>query len=186
MSVSPLLFPAMFLQTFALGILTPILTLYAKEVLMLTSFQYSMFLIAGGAVTVIFLVPMGKLVDRLGIRPFLVAGFMLSASALLLFTFAKSMMLLYVLVAVLGAGYAFIIPSWNALIASAIPPEKRGAVWGFFLTIEGLGMIIGPIISGKIWDVYGYHAPFLMSGLVLILLLVLQMFISIPKKGMVR
>lgn len=186
MSVSPLLFPAMFLQTFALGILTPILTLYAKEVLMLTSFQYSMFLIAGGAVTVIFLVPMGKLVDRLGIRPFLVAGFMLSAFVLLLFTFAKSMMLLYVLVAVLGAGYAFIIPSWNALIASAIPPEKRGAVWGFFLTIEGLGMIIGPIVSGKLWDVYGYHAPFLMSGLVLILLLVLQMFISIPKKGMVR
>lgn len=186
MSVSPLLFPAMFLQTFALGILTPILTLYAKEVLMLTSFQYSMFLIAGGAVTVIFLVPMGKLVDRLGIRPFLVAGFMLSAFVLLLFTFAKSMMLLYVLVAVLGAGYAFIIPSWNALIASAIPPEKRGAVWGFFLTIEGLGMIIGPIVSGKLWDVYGYHAPFLMSGLVLVLLLVLQMFISIPKKGMVR
>lgn len=186
MSVSPLLFPAMFLQTFALGILTPILTLYAKEVLMLTSFQYSMFLIAGGAVTVIFLVPMGKLVDRLGIRPFLVAGFMLSAFVLLLFTFAKSMMLLYVLVAVLGAGYAFIIPSWNALIASAIPPDKRGAVWGFFLTIEGLGMIIGPIVSGKLWDVYGYHAPFLMSGLVLVLLLVLQMFISIPKKGMVR
>ncbi|MCY9696231.1 MFS transporter [Paenibacillus alginolyticus] len=186
MSVSPLLFPAMFLQTFALGILTPILTLYAKEVLKLTSFQYSMFLIAGGAVTVIFLVPMGKLVDRLGIRPFLVAGCMLSASALLLFTFAKTMMLLYVLVAVLGAGYAFIIPSWNALIASAIPPEKRGAVWGFFLTIEGLGMIIGPIVSGKLWDVYGYHTPFLMSGLVLVALLVLQMFISIPKKGMVR
>ncbi|KQX64644.1 MFS transporter [Paenibacillus sp. Root444D2] len=186
MSVSPLLFPAMFMQTFALGILTPILTLYAKEVLKLTSFQYSMFLIAGGAVTVIFLVPMGKLVDRLGIRPFFIAGCMLSASALLLFTFAKSMMLLYALVAVLGAGYAFIIPSWNALIASAIPPEKRGAVWGFFLTIEGLGMIVGPIVSGKLWDVYGYHAPFLMSGLVLVLLLVLQMFISIPKKGVVR
>ena len=54
MSVSPLMFPAMFAQTFALGILTPILTLYAKEVLKLSSFQYSMFLIAGGAVTVFF------------------------------------------------------------------------------------------------------------------------------------
>ncbi|MEC0226845.1 MFS transporter [Paenibacillus alba] len=186
MNVSPLLFPAMFAQTFALGILTPILTLYAKEVLKLTSFQYSLFLIAGGAVTVIFLVPMGKMVDRIGIRPFLIIGFSLSAAALLFFTFAKSMLLLYVLVALLGIGYAFIIPSWNALIASVIPPEKRGAVWGFFLTIEGLGMIVGPIVSGKLWDVYGYHAPFVMSGSVLVLLLVLQMFISIPKKGMVR
>ncbi|MBP1961303.1 MFS transporter [Paenibacillus aceris] len=186
MSVSPLMFPAMFAQTFALGILTPILTLYAKEVLKLSSLEYSMFLVAGGAVTVICLVPMGKWVDRRGIRPFLITGFTISAAALLLFTYAKSMTILYVLVALLGIGYAFIIPSWNALIASAIPPEKRGAVWGFFLTIEGLGMIVGPIVSGKLWDVYGYHAPFLMSGGVLVLLLVLQMFISIPKKGMVR
>ncbi|MDR6551453.1 MFS transporter [Paenibacillus qinlingensis] len=186
MSVSPLMFPAMFAQTFALGILTPILTLYAKEVLLLSSFQYSLFLVAGGAVTVLCLVPMGKMVDRLGIRPFLFIGFSLSAASLLLFTFVKSMGLLYILVAILGVGYAFIIPSWNALIASAIPPEKRGAVWGFFLTIEGFGMIVGPIVSGKLWDVYGYHAPFLTSGFVLIGLLVLQMFISIPKKGMVR
>lgn len=186
LSLSPLMFPAMFAQTFALGILTPILTLYAKEVLKLSSFAYSMFLVAGGAVTVICLVPMGKWVDRRGIRPFLITGFTISAAALLLFTYAKSMTILYILVALLGVGYAFIIPSWNALIASAIPPEKRGAVWGFFLTIEGLGMIIGPIVSGKLWDVYGYHAPFLMSGSVLVLLLVLQMFISIPKKGMVR
>jgi DHA1 family multidrug resistance protein-like MFS transporter len=186
MSISPLMFPAMFAQTFALGILTPILTLYAKEVLMLSSLQYSLFLVAGGAVTVIFLVPMGKMVDRIGIRPFLLIGFTLSAAALLLFTYVKSMSMLYILVALLGVGYAFIIPSWNALIASAIPPEKRGAVWGFFLTIEGFGMIVGPIVSGKLWDVYGYHAPFLTSGSVLILLLVLQMFISIPKKGMVR
>lgn len=186
LSVSPLMFPAMFAQTFALGILTPILTLYAKEVLKLSSFEYSMFLVAGGAVTVICLVPMGKWVDRRGIRPFLITGFTISAAALLLFTYVKSMTILYVVVALLGVGYAFIIPSWNALIASAIPPEKRGAVWGFFLTIEGLGMIVGPIVSGKLWDVYGYHAPFLMSGSVLVLLLVLQMFISIPKKGMVR
>lgn len=186
MNVSPLMFPAMFAQTFALGILSPILTLYAKEELKLTSFQFSMFLIAGGAITVICLVPMGKLVDRFGIRPFLIAGFSISAVTLLFFTFVRSMGLLYVMVAALGVGYAFIIPSWNALIASAIPPEKRGAVWGFFLTIEGLGMIVGPIVSGKLWDVYGYHAPFLVSGSCLIILLVLQMFISIGKKGVVR
>jgi DHA1 family multidrug resistance protein-like MFS transporter len=186
MSVSPLLFPAMFAQTFALGILTPILTLYAKEVLKLTSYQYSLFLMAGGLVTVVFLIPMGKLVDRFGIRWFLVIGFTISSATLLLITFVHSMHALYGLVAALGMGYAFIIPSWNALIASAIPPAKRGAVWGFFLTIEGMGMIVGPIVSGKLWDVYGFHAPFLTSGLVLFALLVLQAFISIPKKVVVR
>ncbi|UJF35223.1 hypothetical protein [Paenibacillus hexagrammi] len=47
-------------------------------------------------------------------------------------------------------------------------------------------MIVGPIVSGRMWDVYGHHAPFLLSGSVLVVLLVLQMFISIGKKGVVR
>jgi DHA1 family multidrug resistance protein-like MFS transporter len=186
MSVSPLLFPAMFAQSFALGILTPILTLYAKEILKLSSSQYSLFLIVGGIVTVIFLIPVGKLVDRFGIRWFLTVGLAISSATLLIFTSIHSLTLLYVFVALLGLGYAFMIPSWNALIASAIPPDKRGAVWGFFLTIEGSGMIVGPIVSGKLWDVYGPQAPFWVSGIVLIALLVLQLFISTPKKVVLR
>jgi MFS transporter, DHA1 family, multidrug resistance protein len=186
LSVSPLLFPAMFAQTFALGILTPILTLYAKEILRLSSSQYSLFLIVGGIVTVSFLVPVGKLVDRFGIRWFLTTGLVITSATLLIFTSIHSLTLLYVLVAWLGLGYAFIIPSWNALIASAIPPDKRGAVWGFFLTIEGSGMIVGPIVSGKLWDVYGPRAPFWVSGIVLVALLVLQLFISTPKKVVIR
>jgi MFS family permease len=181
MSVSPLLFPAMFLQTFALGILTPILTLYAREELALTPRQYSLFLIAGGAVTVLFLVPVGKLVDRIGTRWFLTAGFSLASATLMAFTFAKSLPVLYVYVAMLGIGYALIIPAWNARIAEAIPKEKRGAVWGFFLTIEGLGTIAGPIVSGKLWDLYGPHVPFITSGGVLAVLLVIQLLLGQSK-----
>ncbi|MBP1992703.1 MFS transporter [Paenibacillus eucommiae] len=186
MSFSPLLFPAMFAQTFALGILTPILTLYAKDVLKLSSSEYSLFLVVGGGVTVALLIPVGRLVDRLGVHWFLTIGFALSAITLLVFTYVSSKGALFGLVAVLGAGYALIIPSWNGLIASVIPKEKRGAVWGFFLTIEGLGMIIGPIVSGKLWDVYGPHAPFIASGTVLVALLILQAFISTGKKVVVR
>jgi MFS family permease len=116
----------------------------------------------------------------------LTIGLAISSATLLIFTTIHSLTLLYVLVAFLGLGYAFIIPSWNALIASAIPPDKRGAVWGFFLTIEGSGMIVGPIVSGKLWDVYGPQAPFWVSGIVLVALLVLQLFISTPKKVVLR
>jgi MFS family permease len=183
MSVGPLLFPAMFAQTFALGILTPILALYAREELHLTPRQYSFFLVAGGAVTVLLLIPVGKLVDRFGTKWFLTFGFAISAVTLMLFTYQKSLIVLYLFVASIGAGYALIIPAWNALIASAIPPEKRGAVWGFFLTIEGLGMIVGPIVSGKLWDLFGPRVPFLTSGFVLAVLLVLQWFIKLEEKA---
>lgn len=185
-SVSRLLFPAMFAQTFSLGLLTPVLTLYARTVLQLTPNQYSLLLLSGGIVTVGLLIPVGKLVDRWGTSWFLHIGFSLSAATLIVFTYFTSVSALFVLVGLLGIGYALIIPSWNALIASAIPHEKRGAIWGFFLTIEGLGMIVGPIVSGKLWDLLGPHAPFLTSGFVLVLLFVLHLSISLEKKVVVR
>ncbi|WP_231571126.1 MFS transporter [Gordoniibacillus kamchatkensis] len=178
LNVSPLLFPAMFLQTFALGILSPILTLYARQELALTPRQYSLFLVAGGAVTVLLLIPVGKLVDRIGTKLFLTVGFALGAATVAAFTYTKSLYVVYGFVTAVGIAYALIIPAWNALIAAAIPKEKRGAVWGFFLTIEGLGTVIGPIVSGKLWDVYGPHVPFLTSGAVLALLCVLQLLLE--------
>lgn len=186
LQVSRVIYPAMFAQTFALGLLIPVLTLYARTVLNLTPNQYSIFLVAGGAVTVISLIPVGKLVDTWGIRWFLVIGLLCASIALLVFTFVNSMSLLLVIVGFLGFGYALIIPSWNALLGSVIPEHRRGAIWGFFLTIEGSGTVFGSLISGKLWDSLGPHAPFIASGLVLLCLLVLQMFINIPKKVVVR
>lgn len=180
-TVSPILFPAMFAQTFALGLLTPVLTLYATKVLELTGAQFRYFLLAGGLVTVLFMIPIGKLVDLFGTRWFLHIGFLLSSAVLLIFTYAGSLPLLYLLVVLLGIGYAFIIPSWNALLADAIPPERRGAVWGFFLTIEGIGTTIGPIVSGMLWDGLGPHAPFVGSGVVMFLLFLVHLYIAYKK-----
>lgn len=186
LQVSNLFYFAMFAQTFSLGLLTPIITLYAHTVLRLTPHQYSYFLIAGGAIAVILLIPVGKLVDRWGTAMFLHVGFLLSAAAILVFPFVRGLSLLFVLVALIGVGYALIIPAWNALMASAIPDKERGAVWGFFLTIEGAGMIVGPIVSGKMWDTLGPQSPFIMSGIIMAALFVLHLFISTSKKVVVR
>ncbi|CDN43704.1 Major facilitator superfamily MFS_1 [Paenibacillus sp. P22] len=174
---SKLLYPAMFIQNFALGLLTPVLTQYARTVLHLTPQQYSAYLVAGGAVTVLGLIPVGKWVDRYGTRWFLHVGFLVAAVALPLLGYTRQLTLVLFVVALVGLGYACIIPAWNALIAKAIPKEERGAVWGFFLTIEGLGMVLGSIMSGRLWDSYGSHAPFLISGGSLIVLFVLHLLI---------
>lgn len=184
--VSKLLYPAMFTQNFALGLLTPILTLYARTVLHLTPQQYSMFLVAGGAVTVLGLIPVGKLVDRYGTKWILHTGFILAAISLPLLGMTRSLPAVLVIVAFVGIGYACIIPAWNALIAEAIPKEERGAVWGFFLTIEGLGMVLGSIMSGRLWDSFGPHMPFVLSGAVMALLFVLHLFITKRQRLMVR
>jgi DHA1 family multidrug resistance protein-like MFS transporter len=78
-TVNFMLFPAMFAQTLALGLLTPVLTLYATKDLGLSGGQFRLFLLLGGAVTVGCMIPFGKWVDRRGTRLFLNAGFLLGA-----------------------------------------------------------------------------------------------------------
>ncbi|WP_274655281.1 MFS transporter [Paenibacillus humicola] len=186
MQASKLLYPAMFSQNFALGLLTPVLTLYARTVLHLSPGQYSLYLLAGGAVTVAGLIPVGKWVDRFGTKWFLHAGFLTAAISLPVLGYTRSLPHVLLIVALVGLGYACIIPAWNALIAEAIPKSERGAVWGFFLTIEGLGMVFGSIMSGRLWDKLGPHAPFFLSGSVLLMLFVLHLFITRRSKLVVR
>ncbi|WP_152392265.1 MFS transporter [Paenibacillus guangzhouensis] len=165
--VSWLFFFGLFLQTFSIGLLTPVITLYARTVIGLTPAQYSVLLMIGGGITVLALIPMGRWVDKIGTKWFLHIGFGITAVTLFIFATARSMFLVYILVCLIGVGYALIVPAWNAYIASVIPKSERGAVWGFFLTIEGSGMVVGPIISGRLWDILGPHAPFYGSSLVL-------------------
>lgn len=186
MHASKLLYPAMFMQNFSLGLLVPVLTLYARTVLHLKPEQYSMYMLAGGAFTVLGLIPVGKAVDKYGTKRFLQIGFPCAAVSLTLLGYTRDLILVLPIVALVGLSYALIIPSWNALIAEAIPKEERGAVWGFFLTIEGAGMVLGSILSGKMWDTYGPHSPFLVSGVVLITLFVLHLFITRKSAVMVR
>ncbi|MCI3921480.1 MFS transporter [Paenibacillus sp. TRM 82003] len=181
-----LLYPAMFLQTFALGVLTPIITLYAREDLKLSPGEFSLLLLAGGAATLLLLLPVGRLTDRYGTRVFLHAGIPVAAGATAAFAFTDGRTQLYLVVIAVGIGYALVIPAWNALIAKAIPKERRGSVWGAFLTIEGAGFVAGPIVSGWLWDSIGHRAPFLASAAVLSVFFVLHLFISFRKSDVLR
>lgn len=170
LDVNPLIYPALFLQSFVIGLISPVLTLYARTDLGISPNLYSVFLIAGGGVTVLALIPCGKLVDRLGTEYFLHAGFLLAGITLFFFSAVRSIPLVFVSVALIGLGYALILPAWNTFLAKLIPESERATIWGFFLTLQGSGMVIGPLVSGVLWDRAGHTAPFIISGVVMLLM----------------
>ncbi|MBU9706976.1 MFS transporter [Paenibacillus sp. AK121] len=170
LNVNPLIYPALFLQSFVIGLISPVLTLYARTDLGISPNLYSVLLIAGGGVTVLALIPCGKLVDRLGTKYFLHIGFLLAGTTLFFFSTVQTIPLVFVSVAIIGLGYALILPAWNTFLAQLIPESERATVWGFFLTLQGSGMVIGPLVSGVLWDRAGHTAPFFISGIVMLLM----------------
>ncbi|MCK8486089.1 MFS transporter [Paenibacillus sp. MBLB2552] len=172
--VSPLLYPALFLQSFAVGLLTPVITLYVRTELGLSPETFSAMLVIGGGITVLGLIPIGKLVDRLGTRWFLHIGFALAAASIGLFALSREVSFVWLFVILIGCSYAFILPTWDTMISYLLPSGEKGTVWGLFLTIQGSGMVAGPIISGKMWDLIGPTAPFLASSATMALLFFLH------------
>ena len=146
-----LLLPGMILQTTGAGMLVPILPSFAEKELGIDPTQYSLILMAGGACTVLGLMPMGRLSDRIGGKKwFLVGGFCMFALTLGLLAATPPLWECILLAVVLGLSYAAVLPAWNALLASYVPPQQQGLGWGIFSTVEGIGVMIGPVAGGVI------------------------------------
>ncbi|WP_238392662.1 MFS transporter [Paenibacillus antri] len=162
-AVKPLL-PGMILQTLGAAMLLPILPTFAEENLLLTNSQYSFFLLTGGAFAVLALVPMGRLSDKLGKKWFLIAGFLSVAFGLYMITTIETLWVCLFWAIVLGVSYAAVLPAWNALLAQFVPPQQKGVGWGVFSTVEGIGVMLGPVIGGIIADSFGLSVPFLVAA----------------------
>ncbi len=157
------LIPGMFFQTMSLGILLPNLLPYATGKLGLTESEYSLLLLIGGLVVVLFMIPVGRLADHWGTRGLLVSGFTLASFSLMLLALWGNSANIWWIVALVGMSYALIQPSWNALLAGVIPPAQRGVLMGLFMSVEGLGFGIGPIIGGLLGRIDGSEMQWLKS-----------------------
>jgi len=161
-----LLAVGMFLQTFAGGMLVPVLTPYARDVLHLTRVELIVLLTAGPGLAVLLLIPLGRLADRLG--PLRVVGGGVLLAPLVLWTVPACGVVwcLAPLTAALAAGYALVLPAWNAVLLDRVPQQGRGTILGLIMALEGLGAALGPTAGGWIADVQGLAAPFRSAAVV--------------------
>ncbi|REE78806.1 putative MFS family arabinose efflux permease [Paenibacillus taihuensis] len=161
-----LLLPGMVLQTMGAGMLVPILPSFAENRLGMNGAQYSLLLTAGGACTVLGLIPLGRLSDILGGKKwFLVLGFVFIGVSLYMLSLAPPMWECIVLTGVLGLSYATLLPAWNALLANYVPPKQQGLGWGIFSTVEGIGGMIGPVVGGTLATWQGQSTVLWYSGI---------------------
>ncbi|MFC5530252.1 MFS transporter [Cohnella yongneupensis] len=161
---SKALLPGMVLQTMAAGMLVPFLTTFAVDRLGLSHSQFSLVILTGGSFAVASLVPMGKWYDRTNSKWFLASGFGIFSLALFGLLFARSFLSVEVAAIMMGVSYAGLLPAWNALMAQHIPKESQGTGWGIFSTVEGMGIVVGPLIGSWLTGIGSIALPFAASA----------------------
>lgn len=140
--------PGLLLQGVAMGMIIPVLPAFAINVLHVSTDQYSLLMLLGGGSALLFLVPIGKLVDKISNKVVLfIIGFCLFALSLLILITSPNIVATFAIVILLGLFYALFLPAWNAFIAGFIPGNLKEAGWGIFSALQGFGVMIGPAIG---------------------------------------
>lgn len=169
---SPVL-PAMllvaFVQMFGVGLLTPILVIYAHEVVRLSDRTLGVVFLVIVLAVAAASVPGGRLGDRVG-RPRTVAwGMVMAAAGMWLLPAAGhgGILLLAAAAVLLGGSYAISSPAWLALMSETAPPGQTGLIMGASETAQGAGLVIGPVLGGFLYDQFGPGTPFAASAVLL-------------------
>ncbi|MGQ0550997.1 MAG: MFS transporter [Armatimonadota bacterium] len=168
--LSPLLaslYLVAFVQMFGVGLLVPIAAIYAKRVAGLSEQAISVVLFAVVMAVALASVPAGRLADRVGKMRLIVAGLVPGTLGMWLIPFSERLWLLIVAGALLGVSYALWAPAWMALISELAPAGNLGLAMGASETVQGLGLVLGPLLGGLLWDALGPRAPFIASAAVL-------------------
>lgn len=109
--------------------------------------------------------------DRFGRRRIFVTGIAIFLAASVVCAVGPSAAWLIAGRAVQGVGAALLMPLAMALLSAAFPPEERGKALGVFGGINGIALILGPILGGAIAEGLAWQWIFWINvpiGLVLI------------------
>lgn len=158
-----------FVQMLGAGLLVPIAAIYAKRVVGLSEHAIGVVFLALVLAVAVVTVPAGRAADRLGKSRMVLLGMVLAAAGMWVIPFATRLWELSAAGVLLGMSYAASAPAWLALISELAPPERVGLAVGASETVQALGLVVGPLLGGLLWDAAGPRAPFVASAAVLTL-----------------
>ena len=163
-----------FIAFFAIGLLIPIVKLFAMNELGMSETGYGglIFPIAL-AVAGVSLIS-GRLGDKWGKARSVRLGLAVSAVAMWTVAVVRSPWELAIAGMFLGVGFVLAMPSWLALVSDMASPWVRGAVIGALGTAQGVGAVIGAYIGSHLYEAVSlslwgvelntHYSPFVVSA----------------------
>ena len=100
---------------------------------------------------------LGVLGDRFGARRVLVSGLMVQALCIGSYLYVHQLSEFYALAVVFGTAYGGVMPLYAVLARDYFGPRIMGTVFGAATMASSIGMAIGPLAGGFIFDKFGSY-----------------------------
>ena len=105
--------------------------------------------------------PAGRLQDRFGARPPLLAGLAALIAADLLLAFGSGLVAVFLAIGLWGLHLGLTQGVLSALVAHAAPANLRGTAFGVFGLTVGVATLVASLLAGILWDAVSPEATFL-------------------------
>ncbi|MCX6374920.1 MAG: MFS transporter, partial [Armatimonadetes bacterium] len=141
-----------FMAFFAIGLLIPIVKLFAMNELGMSETGYGGLIfpiaiaVAGASLVA------GRLGDKWGKVPSVRLGIALASAAMWAVAFSRTPWHLAGAGVFLGIGFVIAMPAWLALVSDMAAPWIRGAVIGALGTAQGFGAVIGAALGSYLYE----------------------------------
>ena len=107
----------------------------------------------------------GYLADRYGVKKVIVGGLALQAVGIYSYIYVSQLPHFYVLAVILGIVYGGVMPLYSVLAREYFSQGVMGTVLGATTLTSSLGMALGPVGGGWIFDTFGtYHWLYIASA----------------------
>jgi len=175
--VFPILALSAFSSMLGVGIISPLLPLYAEN-LGATGIWLGIIFSSFSISRTIFMPIIGRLSDRSGRKLFLCIGLLIYSITSLGYIWAGDVAQLTLVRLIQGSASGMIIPIAQAYVGDISPERKEGTWMGYFNAAFFTGFGFGPLLGGVLTDHFGMNVAFyIMGGLNLLALLVAVLFL---------
>ena len=110
---------------------------------------------------------LGILGDRFGAKPVLIAGLVVQALAGGSYLFVRALGEFYAVAVVFGLAYGGVMPLYAVLAREYFGLRIMGTVFGAATMVSCLGMALGPLLGGWIFDTFGGYGLLYIGALAL-------------------
>jgi MFS family permease len=175
---SAVIFLTVLIDLIGFGIVLPILPYYAQK-FGASGLGYGALVMIFSAMQFVATTVLGRLSDRIGRRPIILATTIVNAAGYVLFAFAGSYPLLF-LARVISGFAGGNISAAQAYIADVTSPAERSRGMGMLGAAFGLGFTLGPVVGGVAQHYGGHVAPGLVAA-VLSLINFVSAYLILPE-----
>ncbi len=139
---------------FAMGFAAPLMSIYIIQFISADPAAIALVMTVSSLIGMSFAYPAGRLSDKVGRRPLIIAGGLVSRLSTLILPLIKDLTGLTIISTIRSVAFNAYIPSFRALQADLAPPKIRGRVFGTVQAMFNVGAMMGPVIGGYLYQLY--------------------------------